>query len=57
RIGAGAIILPGKTIYEDGFAAAGSVITKDIEKEKIVVGNPAKNFRRVPEDQLLRNQK
>ncbi|MFL0248778.1 N-acetyltransferase, partial [Candidatus Clostridium stratigraminis] len=25
RIGAGAIILPGKTIYEDGFAAAGSV--------------------------------
>ncbi|MFL0246215.1 N-acetyltransferase, partial [Clostridium sp. WILCCON 0185] len=56
RIGAGAIILPGKTIYEDGFAAAGSVVTKDIEKGKIVAGNPAKEFRRVPEVQLLKNQ-
>lgn len=56
RIGAGAIILPGKVINEDGFAAAGSVVTKDVEKETIVAGSPAKEFRKVPEDQLLRNQ-
>jgi len=56
RVGAGAIILPGKTIHEDGLAAAGSVVTKDIENGKIVVGNPAKVLRDVPEDQLLRNQ-
>ncbi|WP_138207275.1 acyltransferase [Haloimpatiens lingqiaonensis] len=56
RIGAGAVILPGKTIHEDGFAAAGSVVTKDVENAKIVVGSPAKVFKDVPEDQLLQNQ-
>ncbi|PRR76815.1 dTDP-3-amino-3,6-dideoxy-alpha-D-galactopyranose 3-N-acetyltransferase [Clostridium liquoris] len=56
RIGAGAVVLPGKTIEEDGFAAAGSVVTKDVKKESIVVGNPAKHLRNVPEDQLLKNQ-
>jgi len=56
RIGAGAVILPGKIIHEDAFVAAGSVVTKDVEVGKIVVGNPAKVFRDVPEDQLLKNQ-
>lgn len=56
RIGAGAVILPGKTIHEDGFVAAGSVVTKDVEAGKIVVGNPAKVLRDVPEEQLLKNQ-
>jgi UDP-2-acetamido-3-amino-2,3-dideoxy-glucuronate N-acetyltransferase len=56
RIGAQATILPGKVIEEDGFAAAGSVVTKNIEKGKIVAGNPAKVLRDVPCDQLLKNQ-
>ncbi|MHC6180699.1 DapH/DapD/GlmU-related protein [Clostridium sp. JNZ X4-2] len=56
RIGAQATILPGKIINEDGFAAAGSVVTKDVEKATIVAGNPAKELRKVPEDQLLKNQ-
>ena len=56
RVGAQATILPGKVIYEDGFAAAGSVVTKDVESGKIVAGNPAKVLRDVPEDQLLKNQ-
>lgn len=56
RVGAGAVILPGKVIHEDGFAAAGSVVTRDVEKETIVAGNPAKAFRSVPEAQLLKNQ-
>ncbi|MCM8711288.1 N-acetyltransferase [Clostridium sp. SYSU_GA19001] len=56
RIGAQATILPGKVINEDGFIAAGSVVTKDVEKEVIVAGNPAKVIKRVPEDQLLINQ-
>lgn len=56
RLGAGAVVLPGKTINEDGFAAAGSVVTKDVEEALIVAGNPAKIFRKVPEDQLLKNQ-
>lgn len=56
RIGAQATILPGKTIEEDGFVAAGSVVTKDVQKETIVAGNPAKVLRLVDDDQLLKNQ-
>lgn len=56
RVGAQATILPGKVINEDGFVAAGSVVTKDVQNGKIVVGNPAKFLRDVPDDQLLKNQ-
>lgn len=56
RLGAGAVVLPGKIIHEDGFAAAGSVVTKDVEKATLVVGNPSKKLREVPENQLLKNQ-
>lgn len=56
RIGAGAIILPGKTINEEGLVAAGSVVTHDVEEKTIVLGSPAKKFKKVPEDQLLENQ-
>ncbi len=56
RIGAGATILPGKTIFEDGFVAAGSVVTKDVVSGTIVAGNPAKYLKDVPNEQLLKNQ-
>lgn len=56
RIGAQATILPGKVIENDAFVAAGSVVTKNVEKESIVAGNPAKYLRNVPLDQLLENQ-
>lgn len=41
-IGAGATILPGVTIGENAIVGAGSVVTKDVEANTIVVGNPAK---------------
>lgn len=56
RLGAQVTVLPGKVIGEDSFVAAGSVVTHDIEAETIVVGNPARAVRKVPEEQLLRNQ-
>lgn len=56
RIGAQATILPGKIIDNDAFVAAGSVVTKDVDIETIVAGNPAKKLRAVPEEQLLKNQ-
>lgn len=56
RVGANSTILPGKTIFEDGTVAAGSIVSKDVEKESLVVGSPAKELRKVPENQLLRNQ-
>jgi len=55
RIGVNATILPGKTIEEDGTVAGGSVVTKDVPAEKIVLGSPAKPLREVPELQLLKN--
>ncbi len=55
RIGVNATILPGITIEEDGMVAGGSVVTKDVPREKIVLGSPAKLFRDVPEPQLLKN--
>ncbi|MEW9032736.1 MAG: DapH/DapD/GlmU-related protein [Planifilum fimeticola] len=55
RIGAGAVLLPGVTIHEEGFVAAGSVVTRDVPVKTIVKGVPAKPFRAVPEDQWLSN--
>jgi len=57
RIGANAVILPGKTIGEDAMIAVGSVVTKDIPPRKVVMGSPARIIRDVPEEQLIENQK
>ena len=43
-IGAGATILPGITIGEGAKVGAGSVVTKDIPKNEIWIGNPAIPF-------------
>ncbi|MFN6991677.1 MAG: acyltransferase [Fervidobacterium sp.] len=56
RIGANATILPGKEIGEDALIAAGAVLTKNAKPKTIYVGVPAKEFKSVPEDQLLENQ-
>lgn len=41
-IGSGAIILPGITIKKGAVVGAGSVVTKDVPENAIVVGNPAR---------------
>lgn len=41
-IGAGAVILPGITIGDGARIGAGSVVTKDVEPNTLVYGNPAK---------------
>lgn len=41
-IGAGAVILPGLTIGEFAFVAAGAVVTRDVAQFTLVKGNPAK---------------
>jgi len=56
RIGANATILPGKTIEEDGVAAAGSIVTKDVKSKELVAGSPARKIRDVPPEQWLENQ-
>jgi acetyltransferase-like isoleucine patch superfamily enzyme len=56
RIGANATILPGRVIHEDGTVAAGSLVSRDVEKDSLVVGSPAKKIRNVADEQLLKNQ-
>ena len=56
RIGGGAILLPGVEIGEDAFVGAGAVVTKDVERRMLVVGNPARVMRGVLQDELLENQ-
>jgi maltose O-acetyltransferase len=41
-IGGGAIICPGVTIGDNAVIAAGAVVTKDVKKNTLVGGNPAK---------------
>ncbi len=44
-IGANATILPGVKIGEKSMIGAGSVVTKDVPRNAVVVGNPAKIVR------------
>ncbi|WP_050183519.1 DapH/DapD/GlmU-related protein [Domibacillus robiginosus] len=46
-IGANVVILPGVTIGENSVIGAGSVVTKDIPKNVIAVGNPCRVFREI----------
>ncbi|MHB8840536.1 MAG: DapH/DapD/GlmU-related protein [Candidatus Aquicultor sp.] len=54
RVGGNAILLPGITIGEEAFIAAGSVVTRDVPAGKLVMGVPAKITRSVPEEELLK---
>lgn len=46
-IGAGSTILPGITIGENAFVAAGSVVTKDVPAGELWMGCPAKFCKKV----------
>ncbi len=56
RVGGGAILLPGIEIGEEAFVGAGAVVTRDVAPRALVVGNPARQLREVPEEELLENQ-
>jgi acetyltransferase-like isoleucine patch superfamily enzyme len=56
RVGGGAILCPGVEIGEEAFVGAGAVVTKDVPPRKLVVGNPARVLRDVPDHELLENQ-
>jgi len=56
RVGGGAILCPGVEIGEEAFVGAGAVVTKDVPARKLVVGNPARVLRDVPDEELLENQ-
>jgi acetyltransferase-like isoleucine patch superfamily enzyme len=53
RIGGGAVLLPGIEVGEEAFVGAGAVVIRDVPARALVVGNPARQIREVPEDELL----
>jgi acetyltransferase-like isoleucine patch superfamily enzyme len=55
RVGGGAILCPAVEIGEEAFVGAGAVVTKDVPPRALVIGNPARVLREVPEDELLEN--
>lgn len=48
-IAAGATIIGGVTVGENSVVAAGSVVTKDVPRNSLVAGNPAKVIRSIEE--------
>ena len=55
RVGGGAVLLPGIEVGEEAFVGAGAVVIRDVPPRAVVVGNPARAIREVPDDELLAN--
>jgi acetyltransferase-like isoleucine patch superfamily enzyme len=53
RVGGGAVLLPGIEIGEEAFIGAGAVVVRDVEARALMVGNPARRLRGVPDEELL----
>jgi acetyltransferase-like isoleucine patch superfamily enzyme len=53
RVGGAAVLLPGVEIGEEAFVGAGAVVLEDVPPRTVVVGNPARPLREVPDDELL----
>ena len=53
RIGGGAVLLPAVEIGEEAFVGAGAVVLTDVPPRAVVVGNPARKIRDVPDGELL----
>jgi acetyltransferase-like isoleucine patch superfamily enzyme len=53
RVGGGSVLMPGVTIGENAFVAAGSVVVRSVPDGVIVAGNPARPIGTVAEEELL----
>ena len=53
RIGGGVVLLPGVEVGEEAFVGAGAVVIGDVPARALVVGNPARQIREVPDEELL----
>ena len=52
RVGGGAVLLPGIEVGEEAFVGAGAVVLTDVPARAVVVGNPARRIRDVPDEEL-----
>ena len=53
RVGGAAVLCPGVEIGEEAFVGAGAVVIRDVPPRAVVVGNPARQIREVPDEELL----
>jgi acetyltransferase-like isoleucine patch superfamily enzyme len=53
RVGGGAVLCPAVEIGEEAFVGAGAVVVRDVPPRVVVVGNPARELREVPGEELL----
>ena len=53
RVGGGAVLVPGITIGEEAFVAAGALVTRDVGAREVVMGVPARVVRQVSDEDLL----
>ena len=53
RVGGAVVLLPGVEVGEEAFIGAGAVVIRDVPARALMVGNPARQLREVPEEELL----
>jgi acetyltransferase-like isoleucine patch superfamily enzyme len=53
RVGGAAVLLPGIEVGEEAFVGAGAVVLRDVPPRVVVAGNPAREIRDVPDEELL----
>lgn len=56
RVGANTTLLPGVTVGREAFVAAGSIVSRDVPDETLVMGSPARPVRSVPDREFADNQ-
>src|SRR5438874_11313704 len=56
RVGGAAVLCPGIEVGEEAFVGAGAVVVRGVPPRAVVVGNPARQIREVPDGELLGNQ-
>jgi acetyltransferase-like isoleucine patch superfamily enzyme len=47
------VLCPAVEIGEEAYVGAGAVVVRDVPARAVVVGNPAREIREVPTDELL----
>jgi acetyltransferase-like isoleucine patch superfamily enzyme len=47
------VLLPGIEVGEEALVGAGAVVLRDVPARAVVVGNPARQIREVPPEELL----
>jgi acetyltransferase-like isoleucine patch superfamily enzyme len=53
RVGGGVVVVPGVEIGEEAFVAAGAVVTVNVPARAVVMGVPARQVRRVADEDLI----